>query len=286
MSKLEILGRSNQTTHIWVKEASDELRWKDERRAFLALRSVLCALRDRLTIEEAVHLGAQLPTFIRGIYYDGWRPKKDPVRDSTRYGFLGEIQAAFAKTHDPNVDSVHIARAIFRLLNRKVSAGEITDVLSTLPQSVRDLWPEMPKKRKNVVSNEAVRSKGELKQHSVEELIRAARETGRAVIGLAETLRAFNCGRVWEIMYVAGEAFSGCECPRCAGLFTVGDNSCEYCGASLDFVADLTERIRVRAAERGVKLEGVTGKSTNVLANVGGIGAFLKTTRAGKLGLE
>ena len=107
MSKLEIVGRSTQITHVWVKEASDELKWKNERRAFLALRAVLHALRDRLTIEEAVHLGAQLPTLIRGTYYDGWRPKKNPVRDSTRYGFLGEIQVAFAKTHDPQVDSIH-----------------------------------------------------------------------------------------------------------------------------------------------------------------------------------
>src|SRR5262249_8666031 len=170
MSKLEILGRSNQTTHIWVKEASDELRWKDERRAFLALRTVLHAVRDRLTIEEAVHLGAQLPTLIRGSYYDGWRPKKDPVRDYTKYGFLGEIQVAFAKTHDPQVDSVHIARAIFRLLNKKVSAGEITDVLSTLPEAVRDLWPDPPKKRKISQGAEPPKSQ-RVVIHPVDELL-------------------------------------------------------------------------------------------------------------------
>jgi uncharacterized protein (DUF2267 family) len=286
MSKLEILGRSNQTTHIWVKEASDELKWKDERRAFLALRAVLHALRDRLTIEEAVHLGAQLPTLIRGSYYDGWRPKKDPLRDSTRYGFLGAIQAAFAKTHDPHVDSIHIARAIFRLLNRKVSAGEITDVLSTLPEAVRDLWPETPKKRRNGSSAENSKSQRVFKVHPVDELIGAAGGSGRAVLGLAPTLQAFNCGRVWEIMYVDGKAFCGCECPRCAGLFPVGDNPCQYCGSALVFLTDLTDRIRERAAERGVKLECISGKAANALADVGGIGAFLKTTRAAKLGLE
>ena len=286
MSKLEILGRSNQTTHIWVKQASDELKWKDERRAFLALRVVLHALRDRLTIEEAVHLGAQLPTLIRGTYYDGWRPKKDPVRDSTKYGFLGEIQAAFAKTHDPQVDSVHVARAIFRLLNKKVSAGEITDVLSTLPEAVRDLWPETPKKRKNVAGAESAKSRRVFKVHPVDELISAAGGSGRAVLGLASTLQAFNCGRVWEIMYVDGKAFCGCECPRCAGLFPIGDNSCQYCGSSLVFLSDLTDRIRERAAERGVKLECVSGKAEHALAEVGGIGAFLKMTRAAKFGLE
>jgi uncharacterized protein (DUF2267 family) len=285
MSKLEVLGRSNQTTHIWVKEALDELRWKDERRAFLALRAVLHAVRDRLTIEEAVHLGAQLPTLIRGSYYDGWRPKKDPVRDSTKYGFLGEIQAAFAKTHDPHVDSIHIARAIFRLLNKKVSAGEITDVLSTLPEAVRDLWPEPSKKRKITHTAETPKTRRVFIQ-PVDELIRAAGESARAVLGLAQTLQALNSGRVWEIMYCEDETFSGCECPRCAGLFPTSYNSCQYCGSSLVFLADLTDCIRARAAERGVKLEYVTGKSGNALADVGGIGAFLKTTRAAKFGLE
>jgi uncharacterized protein (DUF2267 family) len=286
MSKLEILGRSNQTTHIWVKQALDELKWRDERRAFLALRAVLHALRDRLTIEEAVHLGAQLPTLIRGSYYDGWRPKKNPVRDSTRYGFLGEIQAAFAKTHDPQVDSIHIARAIFRLLNKKVSAGEISDVVSTLPEAVRDLWPETPKKRKNSFGAETVKSGRVYKVHPADELIHAAGANGRGVLGLAQTLQAFNCGRVWEIMYVDGETFSGCECPRCAGLFPAGNNCCQYCGSALVLLSDLTGRIRERAAERGVKLECLSGKSANGLAAVGGIGAFLKTTRAAKLGLE
>jgi Uncharacterized conserved protein (DUF2267) len=38
-----------------------------------ALRSVLHVLRNRLTPEQAVHLGAQLPLLVRGIFYEGWR---------------------------------------------------------------------------------------------------------------------------------------------------------------------------------------------------------------------
>ena len=45
----------------------------DRRSAYRALRSVLHVLRDRLTPEQAVHLGAQLPLLVRGIFYDGWR---------------------------------------------------------------------------------------------------------------------------------------------------------------------------------------------------------------------
>jgi uncharacterized protein (DUF2267 family) len=45
----------------------------DHRSAYRALRSVLHVLRNRLTPEQAVHLGAQLPLLVRGIFYDGWR---------------------------------------------------------------------------------------------------------------------------------------------------------------------------------------------------------------------
>ncbi|MFI8891646.1 DUF2267 domain-containing protein [Streptomyces paradoxus] len=35
---------------------------------------MLHPLRDRLPVETAVQFGAQLPTLVRGVYYDGWRP--------------------------------------------------------------------------------------------------------------------------------------------------------------------------------------------------------------------
>ena len=40
----------------------------DHRSAYRALRSVLHVLRNRLTPEQAVHLGAQLPLLVRGIF--------------------------------------------------------------------------------------------------------------------------------------------------------------------------------------------------------------------------
>jgi len=63
-----------QKTNIWLREVMDELGSDDRHRAYLALRSVLHSLRDRLTIEEATDLGAQLPILVRGFYYDAWNP--------------------------------------------------------------------------------------------------------------------------------------------------------------------------------------------------------------------
>jgi uncharacterized protein (DUF2267 family) len=49
-----------------IREIMTELGWEDNRHwAYLALRTVLHTLRDHLTIEEAMHLGAQLPMLIQ-----------------------------------------------------------------------------------------------------------------------------------------------------------------------------------------------------------------------------
>jgi uncharacterized protein (DUF2267 family) len=43
-----------QTTHVWLNELLGLLRWQDPHRAYLALRAVLHALRDRLSVGHGV----------------------------------------------------------------------------------------------------------------------------------------------------------------------------------------------------------------------------------------
>lgn len=129
---------------------SGNFGWHDDRRAYQALRVVLHSLRDRLTIEEAVQLGAQLPTLVRSFYYESWIPRKKPFRDENKYGLLSEVQRNFGTRHTDNIDSIHVSRAVFRLLNKKVSEGEIDDVRSSLPKAIRDLWPN--RERKNAAA--------------------------------------------------------------------------------------------------------------------------------------
>jgi uncharacterized protein (DUF2267 family) len=57
------------------------------------LRTYLHALRDRLTVDEAAELAAQLPELIRGIYYEGWDPSKTPVRYEDLADFLDRVSA-------------------------------------------------------------------------------------------------------------------------------------------------------------------------------------------------
>ena len=64
---LETFDRSIHATNLWLKEISKEIG-ADRRMAWRALGVVLRALRDRLTVEDAAHLAAQLPLVVRGAF--------------------------------------------------------------------------------------------------------------------------------------------------------------------------------------------------------------------------
>lgn len=128
-----------QTTNIWLNELLDELGWQDSHRAYHALRVVLHALRDRLPVEQAAALAAQLPMLIRGFYYEGWHPHGKPVKERHKEAFLAPIEIAFR--NDLDADAEQVTRAVFALLARHVSPGEIGSLKNGLPTEIRALWP-------------------------------------------------------------------------------------------------------------------------------------------------
>lgn len=135
---LEVFDTTLQKTSIWLNQIMTELDSKDRHLAYLALRATLHALRDRLPVHEAVHLGAQLPMLIRGFYYEGWTPSGKPIKEH-RAEFLSTIRASFTGGQAP--DPEQIARAVFKVLARHVTSGEIENVKHLLPKDLRDFWP-------------------------------------------------------------------------------------------------------------------------------------------------
>lgn len=133
------LAHAVQKTQEWLKELSEKGDLADGQEALGVLRGVLHHLRDRLTLEEAVDLGAQLPTIVRGIYYEGWRPRKAPSKTTSRQEFVGEI----SEKDLPNaVPAERAIRDVFALLARHCDPGEIADVIAQLPAELKALWPE------------------------------------------------------------------------------------------------------------------------------------------------
>jgi uncharacterized protein (DUF2267 family) len=96
-------------------------------------------LRDRLTPDEAVDLGAQLPLIVRGIYYEGWRPSQTPEKVRSQDEFLEGLSAKLAP-HPIRAQSA--TRDVFSLLAQAIDSGEIANVINQLPAGIKELWPE------------------------------------------------------------------------------------------------------------------------------------------------
>jgi CBS domain-containing protein len=143
MSTVPVLESTIQKTHEWLKDITDGLGFPNERSAFAGLRAVLHALRDRLPQENAAQLGAQLPMLIRGMYYEGWNPSKEPSRVRHQQEFF-DLVAAQLKEHSELRDARRLTKIIFGVLGKHLSAGEKEKVLRTLPAEIRELWVVEP----------------------------------------------------------------------------------------------------------------------------------------------
>jgi len=138
---LPVFQNSLAKTDEWLAEINDDLGWSDKKKAWTALRSVLHVLRDRLTIEEATDLAAQLPMLIRGMYFEGWNPSKPQTRIRKADEFVDLVTQNFtAYDLGDFLEPQDIARSVLQVLANHVSAGEIKDVIHSLPEGLRELW--------------------------------------------------------------------------------------------------------------------------------------------------
>ena len=135
---LDVFDRTLQKTYDWLADLMQLLAVNDRHVAYQALRATLHALRDWLTVEEVAQLGAQLPMLVRGFYYEGWDPTAKPLKMRHAEAFLAYIASEFI---NDDIEPEQAARAVFALLTRRVTQGEIEDVKHILPAEMRELWP-------------------------------------------------------------------------------------------------------------------------------------------------
>jgi len=140
--RIAAFDRTLQKTNEWIDELDAELGWGDRQRAYIALKAVLHSLRDRLPTEEAADFAAQLPMLVRGFFFEGWKP----VAPADRARHLDEFLAPIAKAlmWESTALAEAVARAVFDLLRRHVTAGEMEDVLGALPTELRHLSEPRP----------------------------------------------------------------------------------------------------------------------------------------------
>lgn len=143
MSKVEvpILESTVQKTHIWLKDLSNLMGWEDQHLAYISLRAVLHALRDRLPVEVVAKLGAQLPLLIRGIFYEGWVPSQTPIKIHHLDEFL--ILITTNLNHTLLIpETTRITLNVFKVMRNHLTEGEINQLKKVLPGSIAKLFSE------------------------------------------------------------------------------------------------------------------------------------------------
>ncbi len=135
---LDVFDTTVQKTNVWLKWMMQELHSDDREFAYLALRSGLHALRDRMQAEAAIHLGAQLPMLVRGIYYEGWDPQPQPSREHQWIEFVEHVRKKLPPQAKPRAEQC--ALGTFRLLASHLDPGEVRKIEATLPKAIGDRW--------------------------------------------------------------------------------------------------------------------------------------------------
>ncbi|HEY9040134.1 MAG TPA: DUF2267 domain-containing protein [Roseovarius sp.] len=137
---LEVIDSTVQKTYEWINECKDRLDWSSDRDALRLLRVTLHQIRDRVHVNEAAQFSAQLPVLIRGMFFEGWQPHLVPLPQRRASDLIAAIghHVGDVMEYRGQQDIV----TVFKLLNARISAGEINDIRANLPEDIRALWPE------------------------------------------------------------------------------------------------------------------------------------------------
>lgn len=140
MNQPDVYARSTQSTQEWIREICDLADNENDQVAYQALRATLHALRDRIPVDATAHFAAQLPTMLRGIYYEGWDPSKTPKEIRNRDEFLGVIRDEY--NYPVEVDLEYLSSAVFETINHQVSTDLARKTRHLLNEELRTLWPD------------------------------------------------------------------------------------------------------------------------------------------------
>jgi uncharacterized protein (DUF2267 family) len=137
---LEVFDRTLQKSNLLLKEIEAEYGWEGRRfQSYAALRTVLHALRDRLTVKEASDFAAQLPLLIRGMFYEGWDPMAVPIKMDHEQ-FYERIRSEFQYSFNGTIRD--LVATVLQVVCKHVTEGEMNNIASILPKHLSTLVKE------------------------------------------------------------------------------------------------------------------------------------------------
>jgi len=128
--QVSVIERTVSKTNEWLERLCREMNNDDRQHGYVLLRAVLHTLRDRIGPEVSVHLAAQLPLLVRGIFYEGWDPGSTPQK-LTLDEFINRIE------REANLrsaaEAASGARAVMQVLWDELAPGTMDHVIAVLP---------------------------------------------------------------------------------------------------------------------------------------------------------
>lgn len=134
---MTVFDHANEKANLWIKDVMRELGTDDPRQAYHALGASLQALRDRVSVDEAAQLAAQLPLLVRGLFYEGWHPASTPVHIRRPEELIARVDKKLGDGQ--MVDPERALAATLAVLHKHVSAGTLESLAHVLPRSIAEL---------------------------------------------------------------------------------------------------------------------------------------------------
>ncbi|MGW5385098.1 DUF2267 domain-containing protein [Nocardia sp. NPDC003963] len=124
------LAAGIHTAHAWLRAVADDLGTEDLTFALRALRAWMHTVRDRIGVANSAHLTAQLPDFLRGIWYEGWVPSRVPGS----HGVAEFVDEFAARAGISAGDVTFTAGSVTSALERMMSPGQLNHVFAVFPE--------------------------------------------------------------------------------------------------------------------------------------------------------
>jgi len=130
-----------QEGNVFLKEVAAALGAPDDQEhAFRVIQAVFHTLRDRITMEESLHLISELPMALKSVYVNNWHFRDKPEKYETKYEFFERIKTIdLSDEIDFGTDPEKEVKAVFSVLSHRISEGEMDHVKGQLPTEIAAL---------------------------------------------------------------------------------------------------------------------------------------------------
>lgn len=132
--------------HVFLRQVAKELGNRDDvDHAARVTVAVLHTLREKISVEESIHLISQLPLILKGVYVDGWDITREFMSEAnTLEEFLDEIREHAPRTAERDFGDNRQTRenvmAVLRVMRSYVSEGEMNHIKQQMPKSIAVLF--------------------------------------------------------------------------------------------------------------------------------------------------